>query len=362
MPQNIYKQYPSSFSMEETEESEEAPKEDSKKTLKDLGKNKWVVATIVLGVLLLLVLFTNITGNTITGGAIGVNNAGKITQEYLSDYFKASGIQGEVTIDDIKKVSGFYQIEFSVNGKPGGQISLSQDGKYLGQMSLIEPIEQLQNQQAPTNVPKSDKPILEAFVSPYCPYGLQYMKGLVPVFDLLKDKADINIKHIGITHMSLEAPETMKQLCIMNEYNKEKLFNYLRKIIYSENAGLCYNGWHQGEHARDDEYFEKCMAPIITKAFNEINVDENKISNCIENKGEDYFNLAVEYAHSQDVHSSPTPKINGVQVSGRSPELIKQAICSSFNQKPEECNTELSSSTPSPGIGGGSGPSTDAQC
>lgn len=293
----------------------------------------------------------------------GVGVTGNVVAEDFVSYMN-SILDSEVKLIDVSKYedTGLYIVLIEYQGQEI-PVYVTKDGSYYATNLLpIEKQEEVQPLQNSQDIAQSDKPVLEAFVSPFCPYGLQYMKGLVPVFELLKDRVDINIRHIGITHMSLEKPETMRQLCILSEYNKEKLFAYLKNTIYDKDAEICYNDWHSGENKRDDNHFNECMGSIITKVFNKISVDENKINNCIENKGEDYFNSAVEYSRSQNVRGSPTPKINGVKVSGRSPELIKNAICNAFNEKPEECSIELSSSTPSPGIGGESGVDTGAQC
>lgn len=293
----------------------------------------------------------------------GAGVTGKVVAEDFVSYINSIS-DSEVKLIDVSKYenTGLYIVLIEYGGQEI-PVYVTKDGSYYAMTLLpIEKQEEVQPSQNSQQIPQSDKPVLEAFVSPFCPYGLQYMKGLIPVFELLKDKVDINIKYIGITHMSLEKPETMRQLCILNEYNKEKLFDYLKNIVYDKDAEICYNDWHSGENKRDDAHFNECMGLIITKVFNKISIDENKINNCIENKGEDYFNSAVEYSSSQNVRGSPTPKINGVKVSGRSPELIKNAICNAFNEKPEECSIELSLSTPSPGIGGESGTDTGAQC
>jgi len=335
----------------------------------NVKKNPWMISTIVLGIIALILLVMVLRGG-ITGGVIGVGNtiSAEEAGENIIDYLNLIGVdESTIILNDIKKVNNLYEVYISAGGQEG-ILYVSQDGeivstpRYKIEEALSSTqIQQDQQAQQPTDVPKSDKPVLEAFLSPFCPYGLQYMKGLIPVYNLLKDKADINIKYIGITHMGLEEPETMRQLCILNEYGKDELFAYLENIIYTKEAETCYNDWHSGEYARDDARFNECMGPIITKAFNEINIDENKVNSCIEKKGGDYFNSAVEYARSQNVRGSPTPKINGVGVSGRSSELIKNAICDAFNERPEECSTELSSSTPSPGMGGESGADTQAQ-
>lgn len=312
----------------------------------------WIGLAVIIVIIAVFLIFKFNIGIT-----------GKVVAEDFVSYLNSIS-DSEVTLIDFSKYgdTGLYLVLVEYGGQEI-PIYVTKDGSYYTTiLSPIEKQEEPQPSQNSQNIPQSDKPVLEAFVSPFCPYGLQYMKGLVPVFELLKDRADINIRYIGITHMNLEKPETMRQLCILNEYNKEKLFDYLKNIIYDKDVEICYNDWHSGENKRDDAHFNECMDSIITKVFNKIGVDENKINNCIENKGEDYFNLEVEYSRSQNVRGSPTPKINGVKVSGRSPELIKNAICNAFNEKPEECSIELSSSTPSPGIGGESGTDTGAQC
>lgn len=351
--------------MEEERTEEHKPEEPSQfdkklNTTEKIRQNPWMLSTFVLGVLIIVLLIGNFSG--MTGSVV---SEGEAVDSVLA--FVNSQIDGEAELVEVNFDGVLYEVIFLLDGEKS-TLYLTSDGKNIIfpqgvlPLSLLVQEEELEEEPENSEISKSDKPVLEAFVSPYCPYGLQYIKGLIPVYNLLKDKADINIKHIGITHMTLEEPETMRQLCILNEYGKNELFAYLENIVYSEEAETCYNAWHQGEYERNDEHFNECMSPIITKAFNKINIDENKINNCIETKGKDYFNSAVEYAHSQNVHSSPTPKINGVQVSGRAPELIKNAVCNAFNKKPEECSTELFSSTPSPGMGGESGADTQAQC
>jgi len=52
------------------------------------------------------------------------------------------------------------------------------------------------------------------------------------------------------------------------------------------------------------------------------------------------------------VRGSPTLVINGFTVSsGRDSASLLSIVCSAFNEPPEECSTELSNATPSPGFG-----------
>ena len=49
----------------------------------------------------------------------------------------------------------------------------------------------------PPVVPKSDRPKVELFVMSYCPYGLQMEKAYLPAWELLKNKADIDLKFVS---------------------------------------------------------------------------------------------------------------------------------------------------------------------
>ncbi len=346
--------------------AEEEPEKElhEEKIFKKLFRNYWAVATIVLSVLLILLIVVLISGR-ITGNVIKSDEAGQA----VLDFANAQGVQA--TLIDIKDFGSLYEVLIKVQGQIA-PIYITKDGKNLVP-SLVPLTGQAINQQPsqtqqPQEIPKSDKPILEAFVSPYCPYGLQYIKALIPVYDLLKNKADINIRYLGVTHLpGVEESETTRQLCILNEYNKDKLFEYLGNLDYSEEGRECYNNYHginiqtgeaiQTDYKGNKEHFIECINQVIIKIFNKIKIDKNKINNCMETKGEGYYNEALGYSHNQDnsnVRGSPTPKINGVilsgQLAGRSPELIKQAICSAFNEAPNECSTELSEETPAPGI------------
>jgi hypothetical protein len=43
---------------------------------------------------------------------------------------------------------------------------------------------------------KREKPDVDVFVMSYCPFGTQIEKGLLPVWDLLGDKINLNIRFV----------------------------------------------------------------------------------------------------------------------------------------------------------------------
>ena len=207
-----------------------------------------------------------------------------------------------------------------------------------------------------TEVPKQDKPDIKLFVMSYCPYGLQAQKMFLPVYNLLKDEADIGIYFVSyIMHDKQEIDENLRQYCIQKE-EKEKYSDYLDCFVYS------------GET-------EKCLS--------ETEINKTKLNSCI-SETDNQYNITSQYNNKDtwlsgrypkfDVHSelntkygvqgSPAIVINEqtVSVSPRSPEKFKEVVCQSFNSLPEECSQTLSNDVPSPGIGGGKGSSSGGEC
>lgn len=329
-----------------------------------LQKHRWKALSGVLAVALIFSLVFG-SGLSITSG--NVDQVGKETVDYInSNLVKQGGAKAELV--SAEKESGVAKVTISMQGQEMG-IYVTMDGKLMfpQKINMSETLTQggtsADGQQ--TEIPESEKPKVEAFVSPYCPYGLQYMKGLIPVYNLLKEEADISVKHMGVTHMQAEKPETKERLCIIDEYGKPKFFDYLGEIVYSKKAQECYNVYHglnlqTNEKLDTDQkgnttYFKECMNPVIESAMESAGIDSSKVSQCVDEKGDSLYSQSTQYAGSAgEVRGSPTPKINGVVVPkdmrGRSPEAIKSAICSAFTTLPEDCSKSLSTSTPSPGI------------
>ncbi len=119
---------------------EENPAEsDEEKTsfLKKLPlQNYWMIATIVLAILLIIVL---ISGG-ITGGTIGVNQAG----QKILDFANSVGVN-DAEIININDMGNFYGVNISTSDGDG-QVFITKDGKYL-----IQPISDLSSKQTNTN-------------------------------------------------------------------------------------------------------------------------------------------------------------------------------------------------------------------
>ncbi len=194
-------------------------------------------------------------------------------------------------------------------------------------------------------ITKQDKPEIDMFIMSYCPYGTMIEKGIIPVHDLLGDKATINIRFVPyLMHGKQEADENTLQYCIDKE-QKDKFWPYLACFLGKGNSSGC---------------------------LDRVGVDKTKLRNCITSADAE-FNISAELAKGAqypryNIHEaiaskygqmgSPTVIINGAKVStGRDAESLKKAICCAFNEKPPECEQTLNSTTPSPGFGytGGGG-------
>lgn len=312
--------------------------------------NPWVLATIVLSIVTIILLVGGLGG--ITGGAVGTASQSDVEAKVMS--FVKSQVDGNITLVNTSMVSGLYEVVISLDGREI-PLYVTADGKNLVQgVTPLDALIQASSNKTTqtTEVPKSDKPKVEAFIFSYCPYGLQFEKALSPVYTLLKNKADINIVYIGAMHGEYEKVESLRQLCILKNYGKDKLWQYLDKFDINTQIGSC-----GGQDA--------CLTPLIEPIFTQLGIDKNKINSCMSTDATSLYNADGARASELGISGSPTFVINGVQVSvGRTPEAIKQAVCSAFNTAPSECSQTLSTASASAGFGSStsSSSSSSANC
>ncbi|MBD3252971.1 hypothetical protein GF386_04520 [Candidatus Pacearchaeota archaeon] len=332
------------------------------KIKKTIAKNPWITSTFVLGILFVILLILNFTG-TITGAFSGVDAvSGDVASSKIVDFIESRG--GQASVSQVNEKGFLYEVVLSVDGQEL-PVYITKDGEYLvpSLMPLSEDSADTNannnqnNQQTPQDVPKSDKPVVELFVMSHCPYGTQAEKGMIPVFELLGDKIDSEIKFVYYAmHGEVEVEEQLTQYCIQKE-QEDKYLDYLKCFLKEGNGNEC---------------------------LTEASIDVSKLNSCRKSADEEFdvtknledeeswlsgrfplFDVHKELNDEYGIGGSPTLVINGQQVSsGRDSASYLSVVCSSFNNPPEECNEELSSASPSAGFGysESSGGSTDAQC
>jgi FKBP-type peptidyl-prolyl cis-trans isomerase 2 len=205
------------------------------------------------------------------------------------------------------------------------------------------------------DVVKSGKPVLDVFIMSYCPYGLQMQKAVLPVMELLGDKAEINIKWVSyIMHGKQEIDENTRQYCIQKDF-PDMYLDYANCFTVSGSVEDCLS-----DAGIDTAALDACIAEADAQ-FNITGLYEDQSTW----SGGMYPLYMVDVAENQlyGVGGSPTTVLNGKVISiNRSPEDVKKAVCCAFNEMPEECSTTLSTAAASPGIGGGTGDSSSGSC
>jgi hypothetical protein len=191
---------------------------------------------------------------------------------------------------------------------------------------------------------EEDKPNVELFVMSHCPYGTQVEKGLIPVMETLGDKADIEIKFVYYAmHGKKELDEQLNQYCIQKHFPDEYV-EYLSCFLETGDTQSCLD-----KVGINQEILNTCIAET-DEEYN-ITADYNDKSTWISGR---FPKFSVHLKENQEygVSGSPTLVIDGKVVrTGRDSASLLSAVCDAFEEKPEECNTKLSSQTPSPGFG-----------
>lgn len=231
---------------------------------------------------------------------------------------------------------------------------ITKDGKFLFPNGFnLE--EQLPSEES-EELSKSETPDVKLFVMSYCSYGLQAQKMFLPVYNLLKDEAEMGVYFVNyIMHGKKEIDENLRQYCIQKEQG-EKYYTYLSCFVIDGN-------------------FEKCLS--------QANIDKIELESCILETDKEYniasqyndqstwlngkypkFDVHTDFNREYEVRGSPTVVINDkmVNITPRSPENFKTVICQAFNSQPPECSQALSGDSLSPGLGTGTGSSSGGSC
>ncbi|KUK83185.1 MAG: hypothetical protein XD98_0406 [Microgenomates bacterium 39_6] len=316
----------------------------AKKTnfISSLADKKNILIPIIT--FLIPVLFFMLAGNSKSAQAIlGVFNKKNILSFEEAQSFTKGFITTEVLPDqeieiaDIKDLGSVYSFEITIPNQGEFISYVTKDGHFVfpsgydteefrnqvssGEISL--------NDSGPKEMPKSDRPQVQLFLMSFCPYGNQAEEIMMPVVDLLGEVADIVPRYIvsraGSSYSSLhgeqELNQDVRELCVY-KYQPEKFWDFLKEVNANcsyENADTCWTG------------------PART-----VGIDIGKISQCEKEEFSNLLDQEIALTEQHDVSGSPTLLINNTLYRGnRTAEDFKQAICSAFNNPPEECSVIL---------------------
>lgn len=273
--------------------------------------------------------------------------------EYINEMVKGMG--ESVNLISWEERKNLFVLNLKI-GEQNYQSFLTKDGRYLFPYGID--LTQKRNQASeekketpPAKVEKRERPDVKLFVMSYCPFGIQMEKALLPVWELLGNKAEIGIYFVDyIMHGEKETKENLRQYCIQKE-EKEKFLAYLSCFVKEGKSEECL------VEAKIDRKKLSLCEEIVDKEF--------KISESFKKteKGFPPFDVHKELNEKYKVKGSPTLVINDTEVKiERSPERVKKAICDAFLNPPKECEKTLSSTIASPGFGTGEGGGGGGTC
>ena len=312
-----------------TEKVSTESSKESKKDFKFVSKNYWMIATILLGILLVTILIYN----SVT--TISADKAGEITTSFLVSGYGLS--ESLVNITSVVSDGDLYLVNFSVQGQDGSFV-VSKDGTYFGSMITVKSFTETTptttgSGSTSTEIPKSDKPVVELYVWAYCPYGVLAQGPMAEVAALLGDSVDFKIVPYYDGHGAYETQQNKIQSCIQKLY-ADKYWAYAGKFV-SDVYTKC-----------SSVRTEECDKTESVKIMKSLGIDSAKVLSCVSTDGDKLYADASALAQKNGVTGSPTITINGVQAKvDRTSESIKTAICGAFNNAPSACSSTLSSSS-----------------
>ncbi len=315
---------------EKKEVAEDNSKNKKSKVNVWMRENPWRVSTIVLGLLSVLLIISSLSGG-ITGKVISGKDAG----DKILSFVEAQ--TGEIAeVEKVAKVGGVYEVDVLYQGQ-SIPVYLTLDGQSLVQ-GLVPLSDYLGDSSSTTTttteIPKSDKPVVELFIWGYCPYGVQAQGPMAEVAELLGDYADFKTVLYYAGHGDYELQENKIQECIQ-EIAPEKYWDYA--------AGFVADIYPNCGSSRDIA----CDKSESIKLMNSLGINSDSVLSCVSSKGETLISTASARAQNLGVSGSPTIVVNNViaSPSSRTAEAFKQVICEAFNDAPEVCGEVLDSTS-----------------
>ena len=324
---------------------------------------------MILGSAVLLVVVAAILGITLYKGKTTLKpEAARVKVEnFVNTYLMQGG--AKATVSDLTESYGLYKMKINIGANQSVDSYVSKDGNLFFPQALdiaktvadatgagAKDTNSDQATPTPTDIPKTDKPVVELFVMSYCPYGTQMEKGILPAVAALGSKVDFKIKFNDYAmHGDKELKENMVQYCIQKEQTP-KYSNYLTCFLKASDSASCLTS-----AGIDTTKNDACVA----KTDKEFSITANAASNTDYKGTYPSFNISKEDNAKYNVGGSPTLIINGTEVSsGRDSASLLKTICSAFNNAPSECKATVSATAPAAGFGEGAatGGSAAAGC
>jgi len=317
----------------------------NKEIIKKLTPIFLVFVGIALGAFYFLVFQSH--NESVPEDVLSAEDAGQKAIEYIVENF----FNGDASASLLKTAeeSGLYKIKFEIGGTEYDSY-VSKDGKFLFPDTIdMEP-------PSLKEIPKTEVPKVQVFVMSFCPFGNQAEEIMMPVQNLLGDKADIELNYVIYSNYGSGYPEycldeenkycsmhgiqelnqNVREICVQ-KYQSEKFWDFVKEINEKADYKNVDEKWESiaKDLGIDVEKVKKCQAEQGESLLAQ-ELALNKISYPVQDsarhKGQEEITIA----------GSPTIVINGVVYDGdRSPDAYKEGVCSGFLNRPSECNQKL---------------------
>ena len=300
----------------------------SKSKLKIRKTTIWQAATVILAVALIYIVSTGCGAS----GALSADDAGDKTVDFITKVLLKNAKTAILT--GVEDENNMYKVSFDIDGEVYPAY-VSTDGTLL----FLEPINMdTALGEAGGDIPKADKPEVELYIFSYCPAGSSSLDSFAPVGALLKDTADFKVRFFSHMHGDYERQQNKIQSCIQ-DVDSNKFWDYANDF-FEKIYKVCSPG-------RDIA----CDEAESIKLMDEKGIDSEAVMKCVAEKGEDLYSADKQKASGMNLQYSPSFVINGQYLPNiaRSPEGIKSAVCSAFNNAPAECEGSLSEQSQSAG-------------
>jgi hypothetical protein len=318
-----------------------------KKEEKKLGKffkkkeNIWMSVSILLIVVLAVVL---IWPHNISKAAAG---------QKIVDFAKFQGVTASVV--SVNSNGSVYEVIVSVQGN-SMPVYITKDGRYF--MNGVVDLSKLANtnsdstpSETPTDVPKSDKPVVQLYVMSHCPYGVEAQKIFMPMITFFGNKADVKMHFVSYAmHGKQELDDNNIEYCLQKE-QPSAFISFMNCFVASEDSAACLSS----TSGIDKTKLNSCISS--TDAKFKITSLYNNQSTWLSGR---YPQYPVEASLNKEfgVQGSETFIVNGVHISPSEyrwdVNKMKDIICNAFTTKPAECSQAIASSGTSAGPSAGS--------
>jgi len=311
---------------------------------------------VILGGIVLVLVAALVYQNFGNPGGPNALSKEAVSKKIVEVIGKEVGDASKVSVENIELEGSLYKVSLNVLGQSYESYA-TLDGSYLFPQKVDL------NPAKPKEISKTEKPNVKLFVMSYCPYGNQAEDVIIPVVDLLKDMADIELHYVIYSNYGQKYPtdcldkenkycsmhgvqelnQGVRELCVQ-KYQKEKLWSFVKEM-------------NAGSTSQDSDSKWEAIAK-------KLDIDVAKIKTCQKNEATTLLDQEIALTSkdyqvqdptshqgnaTEKISGSPTIIINDMYYDGaRSTSDYQAAICGAFTTKPESCNKVLSTEQVAP--------------